>query len=49
MIEKRSQNDSHEILEQLQEYLDFYDSLSFTVMNFLPLGTKTLFNFDTYI
>ncbi|MDK1682435.1 hypothetical protein [Acinetobacter terrestris] len=43
------QKESHEILNQLQSFIDFYGSLSFTVMHFIPLGTKALFNFDTYI
>ena len=39
----------HSIHHDLNEFIEFYDGLSFTVMNFLPLGTKALFNFDTYI
>lgn len=49
MLDKHTQNKDHEILNQLKEFIDFYDGLSFTVMHFIPLGTKALFNFDTYI
>ncbi len=39
----------HPVFEQLSEYAQFYDSLSFSIMSFVPMGTQGILNFDTYI
>jgi hypothetical protein len=38
----------HSIFEDLKYYAEFYKSLSFSTMSFIPIGTGAL-NFDTYI
>ncbi|HBZ66408.1 MAG TPA: hypothetical protein DEO70_06180 [Bacteroidales bacterium] len=38
----------HSIFVQLQYYSDFYDSLSFAVMNWSSMGTKAILNLDTF-
>lgn len=42
-------NESHKITDQLKEYIEFYEMLSMSIMRFIPLGTKALLNFDTYV
>jgi hypothetical protein len=39
----------HEIFEQLENYSDFYNSLSFSIMLWSSQGTKSLLNLDTYV
>jgi hypothetical protein len=39
----------HPIFGQLQYYCDFYDSLSFSIMNWTSQGTKAILNLDTYV
>ena len=36
------------IKEQVNQFINFYNSLSFSVMGFIPLGTRGVLNFDTY-
>ena len=38
----------HYVFKQLEEYTDFYKSLSFSVINWISKGTKALLNLDTY-
>jgi hypothetical protein len=38
----------HIIFSQLTEYINFYDTLSFSIMSFSSLGTKAVLNLDTY-
>jgi hypothetical protein len=38
----------HPLFEQLEKYLDFYDSMSFSIMGFLSQGTQGIINHDTY-
>lgn len=38
----------HQIFNQLDYYITFYDALSFSIMNFMSNGTIGLYNFDTY-
>jgi hypothetical protein len=38
----------HKVFTEIRKYADFYDSLSFSTMHFIAMGTKAL-NFDTYI
>lgn len=38
----------HKIFEELKKYSDFYDSLSFAIMNWTSMGTKAVLNLDTY-
>ena len=49
MITSEDSEPAHEIILQLRNFIDFYDCLSMSVMCFMPLGTKALFNFDTYV
>lgn len=37
------------IYKNINEFIEFYDGLSLTVMNFIPIGTRTLYHFDAYI
>lgn len=39
----------HHIFEELKCYQDFYKSLSFTIMQWVPLGVNSFLNFDTYV
>jgi hypothetical protein len=39
----------HPVFEQLSCYARFYDSLSFSTMGFVSMGTQSYINFDTYI
>ena len=39
----------HVVFEQLSELEEFYDSLSYTTMNFVSSGTKSLINLNTYV
>ena len=41
--------ENHPIIENLQLYSKFYESWSYLVIKFVPLGTKAIFHFDTYI
>jgi hypothetical protein len=38
----------HPIFTQLDYYTDFYDSLSFSIMGFVSMGTTAITNIDTY-
>jgi hypothetical protein len=38
----------HPIFTQLDYYADFYDSLSFSIMGFVSMGTTAITNIDTY-
>lgn len=38
----------HLIFEQLRYYSHFYDSLSFSIMGWSSMGTKSILNLDTY-
>lgn len=40
---------AHKVFERLKEYSSFYNSLSFSVMNFVTIGTSSSFNIDTYM
>jgi hypothetical protein len=40
---------NHPVFEQITKYESFYESLSFSVMGFIPLGTQGIINVDTYI
>jgi hypothetical protein len=39
----------HQIFEELTLYIEFYKSLSFSIMGFVSIGTKAFINIDTYI
>ena len=39
----------HKVFEQLKEYSMFYESLSFSIMNWITTGTSSLINIDTYM
>lgn len=38
----------HRVFEELIVYSDFYESLSFSIMNWMSQGTKAFINLDTY-
>ncbi|MCX2681664.1 hypothetical protein OOZ15_17055 [Galbibacter sp. EGI 63066] len=38
----------HKVFEELTFYSDFYESLSFSIMNWMSQGTKAFVNLDTY-
>jgi hypothetical protein len=40
---------NHKVFEQLSEFIDFYNSLSYTTMSFVKLGTQTIINLDSYV
>lgn len=39
----------HKIFNELDEYAKFYKSLSFSIMNFISSGTKSIVNIDSYV
>ena len=39
----------HEVFKKLEEYTDFYSSLSFSIMNWHSQGTNAIINIDTYM
>ena len=39
----------HQVFEELNDYFEFYSSISFTIMKFITLGTTSLINIDTYV
>lgn len=39
----------HDVFGQLTDFVEFYNSLSFTTVNFLSQGTKANFSLDTYV
>ncbi len=40
---------NHEVFSQLDSYANFYKSLAFSVMNWLPSGISGALNIDTYV
>src|SRR6266700_2227816 len=40
---------SHDVFKQLDSYADFYKSLAFTVMSWLPGGVSGALSIDTYV
>ncbi len=43
-----SEYHEHRIFEDIQVYVDFYDSLSFSVMHWMSSGTRSIVNINTY-
>jgi guanylate kinase len=39
----------HSIFEQSKFYSNFYDLLTFSIMHFISMGTKSFLNIDTYV
>lgn len=39
----------HHVFEQLSQYIEFYDCLAERIFGFVQLGTKAIFNIDTYV
>lgn len=39
----------HPVLEQLSAYAQFYDHLSFSIMQFVSMGTGSVINIDTHV
>jgi hypothetical protein len=39
----------HSVFLELDRYAKFYENLSMSVFQFLPMGTKAIFNIDTYV
>ena len=48
MITDKKYNE-HPVFEQLVKYSEFYDNLSFSIMHFISMGTRSIINLDTYI
>jgi 3D (Asp-Asp-Asp) domain-containing protein len=38
----------HDVFERLETYISFYESLSFSIMNWVTQGTRAIINIDTY-
>jgi hypothetical protein len=38
----------HKLFTDLEVYIDFYDSISFSVMHWMSVGTKSIVNINTY-
>ncbi len=39
----------HCVFSELERYIDFYESFSMSVFNFCTMGTKAVFNFESYV
>lgn len=39
----------HQVFDELKELAKFYDSLAFSIMSWIPQGTKAIFYLDTYV
>ena len=39
----------HQVFSELDEYIDFYRSLSISVMSFATMGTTAFVSMDTYV
>lgn len=40
---------NHKVFIRLDEYIHFYDQLSYAIMNFSSVGTTSILNLDTYV
>ena len=40
---------SHHVFSELDRYMDFYKNLSWSVFNFLKMGTNAIYNIDSYV
>lgn len=38
----------HDVFKRLDRYISFYESLSFSIMNWITQGTRAIMNIDTY-
>ena len=45
----KPQLENHPIIEDLHKFSKFYENWSYLIIKFVPLGTKAMFHFDTYI
>ena len=41
--------ENHPVFEKLTQYAAFYKDLSFSIMGFMSMGTKSILNIDTYV
>ena len=39
----------HNVFTQLDELIDFYNSLAFSIMSFKTQGTKSIINIDSFL
>jgi len=39
----------HCVFSEMERYIDFYESFSMSVFNFSPIGTKAIFNLESYV
>ena len=39
----------HKVFSELSEYIDFYKSLSFSILQFVSQGTSAIYNLDSYL
>lgn len=49
MIVTDSEYQNHAIFVELDEYIQFYKDLAYAVFLWMPRGTRTIFNTDTYV
>lgn len=40
---------SHKIFEEITEYTEFYESLSFSIYQYVTMGTTSFYNLDSYL
>ncbi len=40
---------SHHMFSELERYMDFYKNLSWSVFNFISMGTNAIYNIDSYV
>jgi hypothetical protein len=39
----------HPVFEQLTKFAEFYQSLGYSIMSFVSMGTRAVINIDTYV
>ncbi len=39
----------HKVFDELARYIEFYRQLAYSVFQFIPLGTRAIFNIDSYV
>ena len=40
---------NHHVFSELERYMDFYKNLSWSVLNFISMGTSAIYNIDSYV
>lgn len=44
-----SKYQEHRVFVELQQYMEFYEQLAISVLSFVTMGTKSIYNIDTYV